>query len=94
MLAEVSLDAPGVIDWVIEGDDGNVSLGGYRSSDGEAGEVLARDTRMRVRQTGGSHYLVYFNRQSDTVEPLVVKIYSADQLLLEHAISPAAKSAN
>jgi hypothetical protein len=37
---------------------------------------------------------VYFTRLADAVDPLIVKIYSADRLLLEHAISPAAKSAN
>jgi hypothetical protein len=94
LLAEVRLEASGTIDWVIEYDGENVSLDGYRSSDGKIGEFLARNDRLRVSQSGESHYLLYFTRKTDAVAPLIVKIYSADRLLLEHAISPAAKSAN
>jgi len=93
LLAEVALDADGEIDWVIEYDANNVTLDGYRSFKHGAPEVLVGNAQLRVHQKGDSHYLVYFTRQPHPVTPIVVKIYSADQLLLEHAVSPAAKSA-
>jgi hypothetical protein len=94
LLAEVALDASDDIDWVVEYDAGDVTFDGYRSFDGGAGDVVAAKTEMRVHQTGDSRYLLIFTRKSHPVTPFKVRIYSADQLLLENTLSPAAKSAD
>ncbi len=108
MLAEVTLDSPGEIEWVVEYDAGDVTFDGYRSFNGGSGNIVTADREMRVHQSGETRYLLFFTRlghegrkapsgrlaPSDTASPLTVKIYSADQLLLEQTISPAAKSAD
>lgn len=93
LLAEVALDASGEIDWVVEYDARDVSFDGYRSFNGGESDVTAAKTEMRVHQTGDTHYLLFFTRKSHPVTPFVVKIFSADRMLLEHTLSPAAKSA-
>jgi hypothetical protein len=93
LLAEVALNASDDIDWVVEYDAGDVSFDGYRSFNGGTGDVVAANTEMRVHQTGETRYLLFFTRKSHSVTPFIVKIYSANQLLLEHTLSPAAKSA-
>ena len=107
MLAEVTLDSPGEIEWVVEYNAGEVTFDGYRSFNGGSGNIVTADQEMRVHQSGETRYLLFFTRLGpsgrkppsgrlpppDTASPLTVKIYSADQLLLEQTISPAAKSA-
>jgi len=93
LLAEVALDASDDIDWVVEYDRGELTFDGYRSFNGGAGDVSAAGTEMRVHQTGDMRYLLFFTRKGHPSTPFKVRIYSADQLLLEHTLSPAAKSA-
>jgi hypothetical protein len=92
LLAEVALDVSEEIDWVVEYAAKDVSFHGYRSYGGGAGGVVAGKTQMRVHQSGDARYLLFFTRKRRTVAPVVFRIYSADQLLLEHTLSPAAKS--
>jgi hypothetical protein len=94
LLAEVALDAADEIDWVVEYDAGDVTFDGYRSFDGGSGEIVAAKTQMRVHQTGETRYLLFFTRKNRPVTPFTVRIYSADQLLLENTLAPAAKSAD
>lgn len=93
LLAEVALDATEDIDWVVEYDARDVSFDGYRSFNGGVGDVVAGKTNTRVHQSGDTRYLLFFTRRNRPVTPFVIRIYSADQLLLEHSLSPAAKSA-
>ena len=102
MLAEVTLDSSDEIEWVVEYNAGEVTFDGYRSFNGESGNIVTANREMRVHQSGETRYLLFFTRldpsgrpdPSGTATPLTVKIYSADQLLLEQSISPAAKSAD
>lgn len=89
---DVALDASVDIEWVIEYDGQELSLDGFRRLDGAPGEVRAGDTRLRVRQSGSAQYALVFSSQRKPVKPLLVKIFSADQLLLEKTLYPAAKS--
>ena len=92
LLADVALDATDDIDWVVDYDAEDLTFDGYRSLDGGAGDVVAGRSQMSVRQTGNGHYLLFFTRKRRPVTPLKLRIYSADQLLLENTLSPAAKS--
>jgi hypothetical protein len=94
LLTEVALDTPGRIEWVVEYDADDVSFDGYRCFDGDTGDVIAARTEMRVVQSGDTRYLLFFTQKDHPVTPIVVKIYSADQLLLEKSLTPAAKSAD
>jgi hypothetical protein len=102
MLAEVTLDSSDEIEWVVEYNAGEVTFDGYRSFSGESGNIVTANREMRVHQSGETRYLLFFTRldpsgrpdPSGTATSLTVKIYSADQLLLEQSISPAAKSAD
>lgn len=89
LLADVALDATGKIEWAFQFDPKDMSLYGHRSDDGGAGDLVAGPAQVRVRQTGETRYLLFFNRKGDTVPPLLVKIYSADRLLLERTLAPA-----
>jgi hypothetical protein len=94
LLTEVALETPGKIEWVVEYDADDVTFDGYRCFEGGTGDVVAAKTEMRVLQSGDTRYLLFFTRKDHPVTPIVVKIYSADQLLLEKALTPAAKSAD
>ena len=92
LLADVSMESSDEIEWVLDGGTGNVSFEGYRSVRGSSGAAVASGTGLRVLQTGEAHYLLYFTHHEDHPnEPLMVKIYSADQLLLERTLTTAAK---
>jgi hypothetical protein len=89
LLADVALESSGEIEWVLEYDAKGVSFDGYRCFDGARGNVVAGKAEMRVLQTGGAHYLLFFTQKDHPVRPIVVKIYSADRLLLERSLDPA-----
>jgi hypothetical protein len=90
--ASVALDASGDVEWVIEYDGQEVSLDGFRRLGGAPGEVLTGESRLRVRQSGSAQYAIVFSSPGKPVKPFLVRIYSADHLLLEKTLSPAAKS--
>jgi hypothetical protein len=81
LIAEVSLGSPGEIEWVLQFDD-DVSFEGFRHIDGQDCEVAAARTETRVQQNGNNKYVLFFNNKDHLTTPMVLKIYSADQLLL------------
>jgi hypothetical protein len=89
LLAEVTLDSSDEIEWVMEYNADDVSFEGYRCFDGGTGDVVAAKSEMRVLQSGDTRYFLFFARKDHRVSPFVVKIYSADQLLLEEPLIPA-----
>jgi hypothetical protein len=92
LVADVALDAGEEIEWIVDYNAKDVTLDGYRRSKGSEGDVLASTGEMRVQQSGDARYLLLFTKKNPLVTPFVVKIFSADRLLLEQSLSPAAKS--
>lgn len=86
LMADVALESEGEIEWVLEYDAKEVSFDGYRCFNGTRGSVVAGKTEMRVRQSGETHYLLFFTQKDRPVRPLRVRIYSGDRLLLERPL--------
>jgi hypothetical protein len=90
LVADVSLASSDEIEWTLDGGTANVSFDGYRSISGSSGNVVASGTGLRVLQTGEAHYLLFFTHRDHPMEPLMIRIFSADQLLLERSLTTAA----
>ncbi len=90
LLAEVSLESAGEIEWVLQYDEFDVSFEGFRQSEGRAGDVHATSTETRIYQTGEARYMLFFSQKHHKVTPITIKIFSADQLLLEQSLTPSA----
>jgi hypothetical protein len=90
LLAEVSLESAGEIEWVLQYDESDVSFEGFRQSEGRAGDVHATSTETRIYQTGEARYMLFFSQKHHKVTPITIKIFSADQLLLEQPLTPSA----
>jgi hypothetical protein len=89
LLTEVALDSPKKIEWTVQYDADDLSLVGYQRLDGGTDRVVSAQSEMRVVQSGDARYLIYFTRMDDPLTPIIVRIFSADQLLLEQLLTPA-----
>jgi len=89
LLTEVILDIPEPIEWTLQYDEKDVVFEGYRRFDDESGKIDITRSGMRVSQTGDARYLLFFTRKDSSVDPMVIKLFSADRLLLEKPLVPS-----
>ncbi len=90
LLTEVILDVPEPIEWTLQYDKQDVVFEGYRRFDDESGNINITRSGMRVSQTGDARYLLFFTRKDSSVDPMVIKLFSDDRLLLEKSLVPSA----
>jgi hypothetical protein len=88
LLTEVLLDAPWTIRWTLQFDPKDVVFEGYRRFDNETGDIDVARSEMRVSQTGDARYLFFFTRKAPSVDPMVIRLFAADRLLLEQPLTP------
>jgi hypothetical protein len=90
LLTEVILDVPETIKWTLQFDENDVVFEGYRRFKQDTGDIDVTRSEMRVSQTGDARYLFFFTRKDPRVDPMVIKLFSADRLLLEKFLVPSA----
>jgi hypothetical protein len=90
LLTEVILDVPEKIEWTLQYDENDVVFEGYRRFENETSDINVTRSGMRVSQTGDARYLFFFTRKDPQVDPMVIKLFSANQLLLEKTLVPSA----
>lgn len=90
VLADVSLDSPGAIDWVVGYRAEEFSLDGFRTMQGRTDQVSASAGETRVAQTGSSRCLLLFSREGPAETVLTISVYSADQLIFQDTLTPSA----
>jgi len=89
LLAEVDLDSSDKIEWMVQYNANDLALEGYRRFNGGIDQVVAARSEMRVIQSGDARCILFFTQKDDLMTPIVVSIFSADQLLLEQSLIPA-----
>jgi hypothetical protein len=89
LLTEVILETSGPIEWTLQYDSDDVVFEGYRRFEQNAGEIDVARSGMRVSQTGDARYLFFFTRRDTRVDPMVIKLFSNDRLLLEKPLVPS-----
>ncbi len=90
LLADVSLDSPGAIDWVVGYRADELLLDGFRTMQGRADQVSTSAGETRVAQTGSSRCLLLFSREGAAETALTISVYSADQLIFQNTLTPSA----
>jgi hypothetical protein len=90
LLTEVILEVPEKIEWTLQYDENDIVFEGYRRFENGSGDIDVSRSAMHVSQTGDARYLFFFTRKDSRVDPMVIKLYSADRLLLEKSLVPSA----
>lgn len=91
LVADIYLKSRSEIEWVLQYDNNDVSLEGFRHLDGQDCEVAAAPTETRVHQHGDNRYIVFFSNNDRSSTSIVIKVFSADQkLLFEKILTSAA----
>jgi len=90
VLADVSLDSPGAIDWVVGYRAEELFLDGFRTLQGRTDQVSTSAGETRVAQTGSSRCLLLFSREGPAETALTISVYSADQLIFQNTLTPSA----
>jgi hypothetical protein len=90
VLAEVALDSPGAIDWVIGYRAEQFSLNGFRAVQGRTDKVSAAAGETRVAQTGSSKCLLLFSREGPAEAALTISVYSADRIVFQDTLTTSA----
>ena len=88
LVAEVDLEAPGEIDWVLSYGGDELSFEGFRRLAGAPGgsAVEARANQTRVHQSGDDRYFLFFSSETDSIPPMTLRIYQADALVFDATV--------
>jgi hypothetical protein len=83
LLAEISLNTPDEIEWVLDYGDADVAFEGFRQLEGNSGDVRAANNTMTVSHSGAGRYLLFFTERGDGDHPMSIEIFSSGNLLYQ-----------
>lgn len=83
LLAEISLNTPDEIEWVLNYGDADVAFEGFRQLEGSSGTIQAANSTMTVSHRGAGRYLLFFTEQGDGDHPMSIEIFSSGNLLYQ-----------